>query len=86
MNANSTQERMQVHALLDLLPEHKLNAIRSLLEVMIEPLSHTLADVPEDDGELTPETVKALGRAKESLKRGEGIAHEEIIKEFGLQQ
>jgi len=37
----------------------------------------------EDEG-ITPETAAALDRARASLARGEGIAHEEILREFGL--
>jgi len=48
---NLNQERQQAHALLDMLPAEKLNAVRSLLEVMVQ----------EED--LTPETAAALDRA-----------------------
>lgn len=71
---------------MDALPAEKLNAVRSLLEVMVEPLacSLALAEVEEDD--LTPETAAALDRARASLARGEGIPHYEILREFGLKQ
>lgn len=42
MESNVT-ERQQAHALLDLLPDEKLHAVRSLLEVMVEPLSRSLS-------------------------------------------
>jgi hypothetical protein len=31
-----------------------------------------------------PETAAVLDRARVSLHRGEGIPHEEILREFGL--
>ena len=65
-----TSERQQAHALLDLLPDHKLNAVRGLLEVMVEPLAHLLATAPVEEEEITPETAAALDRAKASLARG----------------
>jgi hypothetical protein len=86
MELNTTPERQQAHALLDLLPDHKLNAVRSLLEVMVEPLAASLATAPVEDEEITPETAAALDRAKASLARGEGIAHDDILREFGLKQ
>jgi hypothetical protein len=55
-----------------------------LLEVMIEPVSSSLAGPPVEDEELTAETVNALRRARGSLLRGEGIPHDEILREFGL--
>ena len=82
MEPNLNQERQRAHALLDMLPAEKLNAVRSLLEVMVEPL----ALAPAEDEQLTPETAAALDRARASLARGEGIAHEEIRREFGLKQ
>lgn len=86
MEPNLNQEREQAHALLDLLPAAKLNAVRSLLEVMVEPLARSLAMAPVEEEEITPETAAALDRARASLARGERIPHEEILREFGLKQ
>jgi hypothetical protein len=83
---NLNQERQQAHALLDLLPAAKLNAVRSLLEVMVEPLARSLAMAPVEKEEIAPETAAALDRARASLARGERIPHEEILREFGLKQ
>ncbi len=82
MEPNLNQERQQAHALLDLLTAEKLNAVRSLLEVMVEPRSLALAPVEEE--EITAETATAHDRARASLGRREGIPHEEILREFGL--
>ena len=84
MALDISQERQQAHAYLDMLPPDKLNAVRSLLEVMVEPLSRSLALAPVEEDEITPETGAALDRAKASLVRGEGISHEEILREFGF--
>lgn len=84
MGTDVTQERQQAHALLDMLPEEKLTAVRSLLEVMLEPLSRSLASAPVGEEEITPETAAALDRARAALARGEGIPHEDILREFGL--
>jgi hypothetical protein len=56
------------------------------MEVMVEPLSRSLASVPVEEEELRPETAAALEHAKASLARGEGIPHDEILREFGLKQ
>jgi hypothetical protein len=84
MEPNLNRERQQAHALLDLLPAAKLNAVRCLLEAMVEPLTLSLALAPEEEGEITPQTAAALNRARASLARGEGIPHEEVSPEFGL--
>ena len=79
-----TQQHQQAHALLDILPAEKLTAVRSLLEVMVEPLSLSLALLPVEDEEITPKTAAALDRVRASLNRGNGIPHEEILRDFGL--
>ena len=84
MEPDLIQQRQQAHALLDILAAEKLTAVRSLLEVMVEPLSRSLALAPVEDEEITPRTAAALDRARASLDRGEGIPHEEILREFGL--
>jgi hypothetical protein len=84
MEPDLNQERQEAHALLDMLPVAKLNAVRSLLEVMVEPLTRSLALAPVEEEQVTPGTVAALDRARASLARGEGIPHEEILREFGL--
>jgi len=84
MEIDFVQQRQQAHLLLDVLPEEKLFAVHNLLEVMVEPLSRSLAMAPVEDEELTPETMAALNRASASLDRGEGFSHEEMLREFGL--
>ena len=44
----------------------KLNAVRRLLEVMVEPLARSLALAPVEEEEITPETAQALDRARAS--------------------
>jgi len=86
MEPNLDQERRQAHALLDALPAEKLNAVRSLLEVMVEPLARSLALAEVEEEDLTPDTAAALDRARASLARGECIPHDEILREFGVKQ
>jgi len=89
MDANIIQERQQAHALLDLLHPDQLNAVRSLLEVMVDPrqrLTHSPALAPMEAEELKPEMVMAIEQAQTSLARGEAISHEELLREFGLSQ
>lgn len=53
MEPNVNQDRRQAHALLDMLPAEKLNAVRSLLEVMVEPLARSLALAAAEEEEIT---------------------------------
>ena len=84
MEPDFARERQQAHQLLDVLADDKVPAVRSLLEVMVEPLSRSLAMAPVEEEELTPETANALDHARASLARGEGVSHDEVLREFGL--
>lgn len=76
------KEKKQAHDLIERLPPIQLSAVVVLLEAMLDPAA--LANAPVEEEEISPETAAALDRARESLARGEGIPHEEILREFGL--
>jgi hypothetical protein len=84
MELDLAQQRQQAHLLIDVLPEEKLFAVRNLLEVLVEPLSRSLAGAPVEAEELTPETMAALHRAGAQIDRGEVISHAEVLREFGV--
>lgn len=84
MGLDLAEQRQQAHSLLDSLPEEKLSAVRGLLDVLVEPLSRSLALAPFEDEELNPETSAALAESRASLAGGQGIPHEEVLREFGL--
>lgn len=88
MDTNVREERLQTHALIDMLPPEKLSAVRSLLEVMVPETRTSLADrlsqAAIEDEEITPEMAARLDRARASAERGETVRHEEILREFGL--
>ena len=60
--------------------EPSLDREREQAHALVGPLA--LAPVEEE--ELTSETAEALDRARASLARGEGIPHQEMIREFDL--
>jgi len=74
--------KKHAYELIDRLPPTQLSAVVGLLEAMLDPVS--LATAHAEEEEITPETAAALDRARASLARGEGIPHEEILREFGL--
>ena len=84
MASDLTRERQEAHAYLDHLPPEQLSAVHDLLESMLSPLERSLALAPIDDEPVSPEEAAALDEAHASIARGEGIPHEEILREFGL--
>lgn len=53
---------------------------------MVEPLARSLALAPVEPEKITPDIAMALDRASASLNHGEGIPHEEVLREFGFHQ
>ena len=75
-------QRLQAHALLDKLSPDKLTAVRTLLEVMIEPLADSLAAAGFEEEALSTETQDAIRRSRAAVDRGETIPHGDIMREF----
>ena len=79
---------MGMLAMIDRLGPIQFAAIAQLLEVLthehLPPLSLSLSQAPLEEEELTDEAAASLDRARASLARGEGVPHEEILREFGL--
>lgn len=84
MEAEMAADRHHAHQLVDQLDSSQLAAVVHLLEVMTSPLSRSLAMAPVEEESLTEETAAALERSRAGFARGEGIPHEEIRREFGL--
>jgi hypothetical protein len=84
MEPSPQEQRQQAHMLLNAVPDGEIPKIRSLLASMVTPLAVALANAPVDDEPLSAEEEEELAESRESLARGEGIPHEEILKEFGL--
>jgi len=79
-------EKQQAHELLDQLDSGQLAAVVHLLQVMTGPLSRSLSLAQVEEEDISPETAAALDRSRASLARGEGVVHEDIRREFGLQK
>ena len=76
--------RQHVHELVDKLDAGQLAAIGQLLEVMADPIARSLANAPVETEPVSAEEAAALDEAHAAIERGEGISHEEILREFGL--
>jgi hypothetical protein len=79
-----TEGRRQAHALLDRLSNDQLDAVRHVMEVLVAPLESALASAPVGAEDISEAAASAIDRARTSIKRGRGIAHDDVLKEFGL--
>ncbi len=84
MAHGSTDEKQHAHELIDRMAPGQVAVVVGLLEIMLDPLAHTLASAPYDDEPVTPEEAREVEEAKASFARGEGIPHDEVLAEFGL--
>jgi len=79
-----TSDRQHAHHLLDRLDLGQLDAVTRLLEVMTDPVARSVASAPTEEEEITAETAAVLDAARASLDRGQGVPHEEILRQFGV--
>jgi hypothetical protein len=79
-------EREQARELLEQLEPNQLLAVVRLLRVMIDPLARSIADAPVENEEILPQTAVELDAAHASIARGEGISHDEILRQFGAKR
>ena len=84
MANGSSDPKHHAHELIDRMAPGQVAAVVSLLEVMLDPLAHTLVNAPYDDEPVSDEEVRDAEARKASLARGEGVPHEEVLAEFGL--
>jgi hypothetical protein len=77
-------EKLQAHDLIERLAPNQISALVHLLEVMINPLTRSLANAPLDDEPVTEREAAEIAAARASLDRGEGVPHEKVLAEFGL--
>lgn len=80
----SRDTKQQAHELIDSMAPDQVSAVVGLLKIMLDPLARTLATAPLDDEPVSAEEAREIAAARASLARGEGIAHEEVLAEFGL--
>jgi hypothetical protein len=77
-------DKQHAHELIDRLAPGQVAAVVGLLEIILDPFARKLANAPYDDEPVSAEEARELDEARDSLARGEGIPHEQVLAEFGL--
>jgi hypothetical protein len=72
------------HRMIEQLDPSQLAAVTHLLEVLTDPVSRSLASAPFDSEPVSAAEAAALDEAHAAIQRGEGIAHQDILREFGI--
>lgn len=72
------------HKMLDQLDPSQLAAVAHLLEVLTDPVSRSLANAPFDTEPISAAEAAELDEAHAAIQRGKGIAHEDMLREYGI--
>ena len=72
------------HQMLDQLDPTQLAAVTHLLEVLTDPVSRSLANAPFEVEPISAAEAAELEEAHAAIQRGEGIAHEDMLREYGI--
>lgn len=86
MATAATNPKQEAHELIDSMAPGQVAAVVGLLKIMLDPVSVALANAPIDDEPVSEEEAREIAASRASLARGEGIPHEEVLREFGLSQ
>ena len=78
-------EKQQLHELIDRIPPERSGAfLRALNSLSMDPVLLSLLNAPADDEPYTDQQRREDAEAEESIARGDGIRHEDVLREFGL--
>jgi hypothetical protein len=74
------------HELIERLAPRQVTAVVGLLEAMLDPISRSIANAAPDDEPETKQERQAVAESKAWFDQhgGQGIAHEEVLADFGL--
>src|ERR1700683_2363658 len=77
--------KQELHQLIDQLPAEQVTAaLRYMHYLCADPVLLSLLNAPPDDEPYTDEQRQRDAEAGASIAGGEGIAHQEVLREFGL--
>lgn len=84
MATAATNPKQEAHELIERLSTGQVIAAIGLFKAMLDPVSIALANAPMDDEPVSDEEARDIAAARASLARGEGVSHDEVLREFGL--
>ena len=77
--------RDTLHDLVDRIPEEELPVAQRFLEYLaVSPAYRAALSAAPDDEPVTEADATAIARAREDIRAGKVISHDDILREFGL--
>ncbi len=86
MATAATNPKQEAHELIDRISTAQASAVVTLITSMLDPVDRAIANAPFEDEEISDEENRAVAASKAWLAEhpGEGIPHEEMLREFGI--
>jgi len=86
MDSDFDKGKNELHLLIDHLPPDQVTAALQYMHYLcIDPVLLSLLNAAPDDEPYTEGQRERDAEAVESIDRGGGISHAEVLREFGLQ-
>jgi len=77
--------RDTLHILIERIPDEELAAATRFLEFLaVSPAYRAALSAQPDDEPVTERDAQAIQRAREEIRAGSVVAHDEILREFDL--
>jgi len=74
-----------LHQFVDRIPEEELSAAQRFLEYLaVSPAHRTALSAPPDDEPVTEGDAAAIARAREEVRLGKIVSHDDVLRELGL--
>ena len=86
MTGDFANGKLELHNLIDRLPPGQVTAALQYLHYLCtDPVLLSILSAQPDDEPYTERQRDRDAEAEASIARGDGISHEEVLREFGLQ-
>lgn len=84
MAGKADNRKQELHQLIDQLPTGQVaTALRFMHYLCADPVLLSLLNAPPDDEPYTDAQRERDAEAEASIAKGDGISHEEVLREFG---
>ncbi len=78
------QTKEHAHELIDRMAPGQVAAVVGLMEILLDPVTRSLANAPYDDEPVSEEEARDIAEARATYARGEAVSNDEVLAEFGL--
>ena len=78
------QTKEHAHELIDRMAPGQVAAVVGLMEILLYPVTRSLANAPYDDEPVSEEEARDIAESRAAYARGETVSNDDVLAEFGL--